>query len=243
MKTKRDSYSILALTILVSWLSLPTSSSAEVCRFRIDAPSLVILETPGTMNLLPTRDAEPITLEASPSHRVLAVTEPGVLMLDASAGCELTVNVTRAEIRREALVVGPFAADITAFFAEDMPTKEEDHDFDPDPGFAGPHPMVTLIDLAGSVKEEDHDFDPDPGFAWIPAKEEDHDFDPDPGLAWIPGKEEDHDFDPDPGLAGDWPERWDAVSAVVRRLGPGWYFVIENGTPTREILIERGLRH
>ncbi len=214
------------LTVAAAILTLPLTAAAEVCTLELDAPALVTVEAdPVALSSARGGDA-PVVLEASPSHLVLAVTEAGTVSVEAPAGCRLSAGVTRVEIQRQLVAYGGVApAVVTSFRPFAVATKEEDHDFDPDPGqpLAGP-PIVTLIDLGGAVatKEEDHDFDPDPKSAGIPTKEEDHDFDPDPGLA----------------AGGPWAGDWDAASAAVRRLGPGWYFVVRDGVAIQEILVE-----
>ncbi len=224
MRTQPTTLPILA--ILAAVMALPLTATAEVCRLDFDAPALVTVEAE-PVALSPTRGAgAPVLLEASPSHLVLAVRQAGTVSLQGPAGCRLSAGVTRIEIQRQTVTYGDLApAVVTTLRPLTVATKEEDHDFDPDPGLAAlPQPLLTLIELGGDIatKEEDHDFDPDPKSAGIPTKEEDHDFDPDPGLA----------------ADGPWADDWDAASAVVRQLGPGWYFVVRDDRAIHEILIE-----
>ncbi len=189
MKAVRHALLIFATLIAVF------PHAARACQLDIDGPALVILETASEISLGPAVKAGgPVVLEASASHLVLAVRAAGPVNFDGPTDCDAQASVTRAKLHHR--VSG--GAVVTSFHA--LPTKEEDHEFDPDPKNAG-RALVTLIELgpAALTKEEDHEFDPDPK---------------------------------------SWTEDWDAVSAVVRRLGAGWYFVVRGGVVTREVLVE-----
>ncbi len=119
-----------------------------------------------------------------------------------------------------------------------VPNKEEDHDIDPDPDVhCQPVDRETIPGRGMPNKEEDHDIDPDPDV---------HGSDVDLKTilgCGLPNKEEDHDIDPDPDRqlgdgTYDWAQDWNMAAALIRQLGPGWYFVVKGGDVTQEILID-----
>ena len=230
-------HSLPILQTLIALLTLPLTAAAEICTLEIDSPALLTVEAESEIALAPT-DRTAVVLEASPTHLVIAASRSEILWLESSTGCDLRIDVTRAEIHQRMVAAGLKApAMITTFYSLGIATKEEDHDIDPDPDNPqqdGPSTsLLTLIHLDRAIptKEEDHDIDPDPDFQ-SPGGDRRIDF--------LPTKEEDHDIDADPDqpLAGDWARDWSAAANLVHQLGPGWYFTIRGGEVKQEILVE-----
>jgi len=134
----------------------------------VPGPSLIVLET--TVGVAPELSDDPastlrpIVLEASPARRVLAVGEPGWLVVDAPPGGEVVATITRVRLSERAIRLPNGVRAVARTFRPAFATKEEDHDIDPDPKGVAERPLVTLITVAEAVvlKEEDHDIDPDP---------------------------------------------------------------------------------
>ncbi len=229
MNTERRTFQfLLALT---ASLILPLAATAAICPVSVDGPAILTVDAPLEIALNPISVRDAVILENSANHLVIATRQAGTLLFETPA-CDLQATAIRAEIREHRILRPGDPSLITATsFLPLAFTKEEDHEFDPDPkGFV--------------LKEEDHEFDPDPKN--LVFKEEDHEFDPDPKVT-----------DPvdaealvtlitlDATIAADhlatprtFTGAWDAASAVVSQLGPGWYFVVLDGAATQEILVE-----
>ncbi len=239
MNTQSNTLPIL-LT-LAAFLGFPIAAASEICSVEIDTPALVTVESASEIALVEIA-GRPVILEQSPAHLVIAARRPGILLLESSTSCDVRTKIERAEVRERVMASGSSAdslAVVTAFHPLQRVTKEEDHEIDPDPKNAAmelqARPLLTLIHLGRAVltKKEDHASEAGrPSGATYP--------DPKCGT---PTKEEDHEIDPDPKHRGvadacGWTRDWNAAAAVVGQLGPGWYFVVQGGEVTQEILID-----
>ena len=163
----KASTTILVLIVALSF----TPAFAATHVLDVPGPSLVVLETEAGAELgLEDGTLDFVVLDASPSHLVLAVAGPGVLVVNGPEDADLDATFTRVRVAEHGVFLDGVRAVAKSFYAVALGTKEEDHDIDPDPKRAAERPLVTLLTLDDAVvlKEEDHDIDPDPkrGSTW-----------------------------------------------------------------------------
>ena len=196
----------------------------------IPGPSLIVLEPSTTTPLtLETSGSELITLEESASRWMIAVTEPGFLVVHHEDATEVAAHVFPIRIETRTIRSGSGSMTARSLYLLPLIDKEEDHDVDPDPKGVPPSPLifVPLID-----KEEDHDVDPDPKGATLG-----------PLVTLLAVNErftrgEGRDFDPNPKPYSAWNRDWAIASAAVAELGPGWYVVLRGGVVALETIVD-----
>lgn len=131
-----------------------TPASAAQTVLDVSGPSLVVLDAAAGLNLTRADGHRPIVLEASATHRVLAMTGPGTLTVEGDGVRSEVTPVGLRELRLDAIRALAF------YRVPDR--KEEDHEIDPDP--KAERPVLTLLTMGSGLvfKEEDHEIDPDP---------------------------------------------------------------------------------
>ncbi len=228
MNTERRT--IQFLLSLIASLILPLTANGAICPVTVDGPAILTVDAPFEITLEPANVGDAVVLENSTKHLVIATQQAGTFLFETPV-CDLQTTVIRAEIHEHRILRPGGQVQVTATsFVPLAATKEEDHEFDPDP--------KGLV-----FKEEDHEFDPDPKSLVL--KEEDHEFDPDPKIidpanfeALVTLISTNESGPGHPATSQTFISTWDAASAVIGQLGPGWYFVVRDGEATQEILIE-----
>ncbi|MEM9557669.1 MAG: hypothetical protein AAGC60_25650 [Acidobacteriota bacterium] len=223
-----------ALTLALSFalaVALAPAALAESLALEVHGPSMILLESPSAASLsLTTNDLQLLTLESSPTRRLLFADRGGSLFVEA-AGTQVIATIQSLRVVEQRIHDRERLALARSLFAVESATKEEDHDFDPDPKLTAPSPWLGL-----ATKEEDHDFDPDPKRAAAQPlvtllSELAADF-------TAATKEEDHDFDPDPNNQPPLADAHRLAAAGLAALGPGWYVVVDRDAVSFEVLAD-----
>jgi hypothetical protein len=223
------------------WLA----DDGEPVRLRLDLPTpgVVTLKLAGAAGLALDATScdgdEPIRLAASASQLAFAVRRPGAWLVRAIPRAtpenldsplndgQLSTSFVETEVWDEEIFLetasaGPLRGVWTTFSAIGLPSKEEDHEVDPDPKGASPR-TFHVITLAGDAGSPARIVLLGDGAAtrWTARVS---------FLAAPPSKEEDHEVDPDPKAIG-----WDAPEDRRIRFAASAGFA---GPETRDALLE-----